>query len=81
MNNLGLIGVNIHSQNLRLLEKLTIAPEERAERLLSIKKLTGLCYATDELLDAPGGSRCVPEDIPRHEHRGRLSLKQPFCCN
>lgn len=42
MNSLGIIGVNIHSQNLRLLEKLTIPPEERAKQVSSIKKLAAL---------------------------------------
>lgn len=42
VNSLGIIGVNIHSQNLRLLEKLTIAPEERVKQVSAIKKMAAL---------------------------------------
>lgn len=47
MKNLGIIGVNIASQNLELLERLTIPVEERADSLFALKTfadLPGLVY-------------------------------------
>lgn len=47
MESLGIVGVSIHSQNLNLLEQLTIAAEERADRLSALKfsaDLTELVY-------------------------------------
>lgn len=37
MESLGIVGVSIHSQNLNLMEQLTVAPEERASRLAALK--------------------------------------------
>jgi len=47
MNNLGIIGVNIASQNLELLERLTIPQDDRASRLFALRTvadLSGLVY-------------------------------------
>jgi glutamyl-tRNA reductase len=47
MKTLGIIGVNIASQNLELLERLTVPVEERADRLFALKTfadLSGLVY-------------------------------------
>ncbi|MDD4050580.1 MAG: hypothetical protein PHR28_01600, partial [candidate division Zixibacteria bacterium] len=37
MESLGIVGVSIHSQNLNLMEQLTIAPDERASKLSALK--------------------------------------------
>lgn len=42
MEKLGIIGVNIRSQNLKLLEHLTIDPSERISRLEELKTFAGL---------------------------------------
>ncbi len=42
MESLGIVGVSIHSQNLNLLEQLTIAPEERAIKLSALKHAADL---------------------------------------
>jgi glutamyl-tRNA reductase len=42
MESLGIVGVSIHSQNLNLLEQLTIAPEDRASKLSALKHAADL---------------------------------------
>jgi len=42
MESLGIVGVSVHSQNLNLLEQLTIAPEERVAGLAALKHAADL---------------------------------------